>query len=284
LGKGETKNQMKKTIIKKNYALYLILILLTLVHATEADGVQDITPQISITIAPLVAHPGNQTLTGVVTIRNTSTSTLNSPLYLVVELPTGVTITGAFDLSPDQKPMLKLPLPQKGLLPGGTIPNFVVTFVNPKNVKFTPNLKVMNYAGSLPPVPGEAGKKTLAGIDANKNGIRDDVEIYIRVNFGKSEKEVQAMNQMAIATQMGILATTEEESVKSANADQRSVECQSYATPGSQAWKLVEAICLNTAARIDAWQNHERRLSGHTFESSDDEKGSCTFDPDLLKN
>ena len=126
----------------------------------------------------------------------------------------------------------------------------------------------------------------LAGIDVNGNGIRDDVEIYIRVNFGKSEKEVQALNQFARANQMGLIAKTEVESMKAGMAMMRSFDCQSYATPGSQAWKLVEAICLNTAARIDAWQDHERRISGQEFEASNtfDEKASCTFYPDLLKN
>ncbi|GHV60176.1 hypothetical protein FACS1894103_4970 [Campylobacterota bacterium] len=31
----------------------------------------------------------------------------------------------------------------------------------------------------LPPDPGKAGKATLEGIDSNKNGVRDDVEIEI---------------------------------------------------------------------------------------------------------
>lgn len=36
----------------------------------------------------------------------------------------------------------------------------------------------------VPPDPGEEGKKTLAGIDSNNNGVRDDVERAIAEEFG----------------------------------------------------------------------------------------------------
>ncbi len=272
------------TVFNKKKHLAILSILMISVGSARAE-LSDITSQVALDRAPLVFNRTNKTFKGLVTLRNTSSLTLSSPLYLVVSgLPNGVTITGAFDLSPDQYPMLKLPVPQNGLLPGDTIPNFTITFVNLNNLKFTPTLRVMNFIGSLPPDPGAEGKKTLAGIDVNRNGIRDDVEIYIRVNFGKSEKEVQVLNQFARANQLGLISKTEAESIKSMEAAMRFIDCQNYTTPGSQAWKSVEAICLNTPERIDAWQVHETRISGHTFKSSDNEKASCTFDPDIQKN
>ncbi|MDR3162380.1 MAG: hypothetical protein LBT81_00765 [Helicobacteraceae bacterium] len=33
----------------------------------------------------------------------------------------------------------------------------------------------------LPPDPGSEGRKTLEGIDSNNNGVRDDVEIAVRL-------------------------------------------------------------------------------------------------------
>lgn len=36
----------------------------------------------------------------------------------------------------------------------------------------------------VPLDPGEAGKETLAGIDSNKNGLRDDIERLIAEKFG----------------------------------------------------------------------------------------------------
>lgn len=39
---------------------------------------------------------------------------------------------------------------------------------------------------NLPPVPAtSANSKTLLGVDSNKNGVRDDVEIYIYTNISK---------------------------------------------------------------------------------------------------
>ena len=39
----------------------------------------------------------------------------------------------------------------------------------------------------VPPDPGAAGKTTLAGINSNNNGIRDDVEIFIAKEYGKDK-------------------------------------------------------------------------------------------------
>ena len=270
--------------IKNELIILSALMILTFAQSIRCDTLHELTSQVTVKVT-VGFSPTTQTFSDSITIRNTSGSTLGSPIYLLVDgLAPGVSIQGASELGPNKNPMLKLPIPQNGLPPGGTISNFVISYVNTNKVMVSPTLRVMHFIGPLPPDPGKAGKKTLAGIDVNGNGIRDDVEIYIRVNFGKSEKEVQALNQFARASQMGLIAKTEDESIKAMNAAMRFIDCQNYATPGSQAWKLVEAISLNTPERIDAWQDHETRLSGHTFKSSDNEKENCTFDPDLLKN
>jgi hypothetical protein len=40
----------------------------------------------------------------------------------------------------------------------------------------------------LPPDPGEAGKVTLAGIDSDNDGVRDDIQRYIALTYPNSEK------------------------------------------------------------------------------------------------
>src|SRR3989338_633400 len=42
--------------------------------------------------------------------------------------------------------------------------------------------------GNLPPDPGAEADKTIAGIDVNANGIRDDVELAILKKYPKPEK------------------------------------------------------------------------------------------------
>ncbi len=54
----------------------------------------------------------------------------------------------------------------------------------------------------LPPDPGAEADKTIQGIDANKNGIRDDVELAIFRSYPNSAKTRAVMLQYALALQM----------------------------------------------------------------------------------
>lgn len=57
--------------------------------------------------------------------------------------------------------------------------------------------------GELPPEPNEAeNNATLAGVDVNQNGIRDDVERAIYFTYQHSAKEAAAALQYAKALQM----------------------------------------------------------------------------------
>ncbi|MDP9249420.1 MAG: hypothetical protein M3M85_02855 [bacterium] len=55
---------------------------------------------------------------------------------------------------------------------------------------------------NLPPDPGALADETLAGVDANKNGIRDDVELAIFEAYPNSAKTRAALLQYALALQM----------------------------------------------------------------------------------
>ena len=56
---------------------------------------------------------------------------------------------------------------------------------------------------NLPPDPGAEADKTVAGIDANANGIRDDVELAIFKEYPNSAKTRAVLLQYALALQMG---------------------------------------------------------------------------------
>jgi hypothetical protein len=82
---------------------------------------------------------------------------------------------------------------------------------------------------NLPPDPEAEGKKTLEGIDANNNGIRDDVEIAI-YNYAPREDQAelrQAMIQQAKSSQAIIMADlSDSNAVKRLfEYDQRASEC-----------------------------------------------------------
>ncbi len=55
---------------------------------------------------------------------------------------------------------------------------------------------------NLPPDPGVEADKTVEGIDANKNGIRDDVELAIFKEYPNSAKTRAVLLQYALALQM----------------------------------------------------------------------------------
>ena len=55
---------------------------------------------------------------------------------------------------------------------------------------------------NLPPDPGAEADKTIAGIDANKNGIRDDVELAIFREYPNSAKTRAVLLQYALVLQM----------------------------------------------------------------------------------
>ena len=55
---------------------------------------------------------------------------------------------------------------------------------------------------NLPPDPGAEADKTIHGIDANKNGIRDDVELAIFKQYPNSAKTRAVLLQYALALQM----------------------------------------------------------------------------------
>lgn len=59
------------------------------------------------------------------------------------------------------------------------------------------------FGKNLPPDPGAEADKTVAGIDANQNGIRDDVELAIFKEYPNSAKTRAVLLQYALALQMG---------------------------------------------------------------------------------
>lgn len=139
----------------------------------------------------------------------------------------------------------------------------------------------------LPPDPGEEGKKTVAGIDSNNDGVRDDVERYIALTVTDSARHREALRSVAKAIQLEVTAVTKEQSLQAANAGARSIECLSYlGVRKSGLWKEVQTLMLNTGARINAMDAHNRRISGEVFTTlSDSERHTaCTFDAERLTN
>jgi len=88
---------------------------------------------------------------------------------------------------------------------------------------------------NLPPDPGLEADKTIQGIDANSNGIRDDVELAIFKEYPKSAKTRAVLLQYALSLQM--MATqpfvNEEIATAVAEKDSQSYDCIGEIIPRS---------------------------------------------------
>ena len=101
---------------------------------------------------------------------------------------------------------------------------------------------------NLPPDPGEAADDTIAGVDANENGIRDDVELAVFEKYPKSAKKRAVSLQYAMALQM--MTTQEIFNTDTATAviqqKSRAYECVG---DNSEVRNFVDEKQLNTKER-----------------------------------
>ena len=141
----------------------------------------------------------------------------------------------------------------------------------------------------LPPDPAEEGKATLEGIDSDNDGLRDDIQRYIALQYSDSVKTKAALRQAAMALQNIILNSPDETSaLRNTELEARASECIRYIRPvdGRRIDNMLLAEFLNTEARSRAYLAYDAKLSGHVFGTRDLEqyKRSCTFDPDQMED
>jgi hypothetical protein len=133
--------------------------------------------------------------------------------------------------------------------------------------------------------PGDAGEATLEGIDSDNDGVRDDVQRYIELTVPDSARHREALRSVARVIQRELLAQTKEDSIQAAIAGVRAIECLSYLGVRKQnRWKEVQALMLNTEARLLAMEAHNDRITGQVFTSLPDslKRSACTFDVEAL--
>lgn len=172
---------------------------------------------------------------------------------------------------------------------GNTTVTWTATDANNNSATATQLVTVIDNSifANLPPDPGAAGEATLEGIDSDNNGVRDDVQRWIVMNYPNSEKTRAALTQMVSSMQQFLLDAVDP--VKSyANAVQqdRDIECLVYVQPSGFYEIDVEfqAVFLNTYLRSKTWLQADKHLSGKAFPSHSNKKQGCNFDPDIMLN
>ena len=115
------------------------------------------------------------------------------------------------------------------------------------------------------PDPGEEGKKTVAGIDSDNNGIRDDVQIWINSSYPISSYSSvnQALKQHSKGYQFALENYNDKQKViEGIHNLSEATACLVWITDVNTASALVRehtSMMLNTVARMEA----DIIMSGH---------------------
>lgn len=144
---------------------------------------------------------------------------------------------------------------------------------------------------TLPPDPGEAGLATLAGVDSDKDGVRDDVQRFVALNYPDSQRTQAALLQLAKGFQvwLEVPANDVNAAYAASQKSERAMECVYAVTNADKAYAAINEIklqVLNTDARQDLFFATDKLLSGGIFETTPDfQSGStCAFNPQALPN
>jgi len=142
---------------------------------------------------------------------------------------------------------------------------------------------------NLPPDPGEEGNKTIEGVDANRNGIRDDVELAIFKEYPNSAKTRAALLQYArahfMATQQPFLnneiATeiSREISRGSYCIGESIGEGDDYFEKFLSLTNFMESTIFNTEDRIQFSNNFFEKVRSYS-----DLENECDLDYSALKD
>jgi len=148
----------------------------------------------------------------------------------------------------------------------------------------------------LPPEPdAKVNNATLLGVDSNDNGVRDDVERYIIQTYKDEKIAIEIGFQVARAYNAVIEDPSNAEEV--AKIMDASFDCESYFRNDADEFgdpiilkdrimtsKQFKSIQLNTEARIRAYLEYNRNMSGsvYTATHADKEKEKCTFDVEQM--
>jgi hypothetical protein len=145
---------------------------------------------------------------------------------------------------------------------------------------------------NLPPDPGALADQTVAGIDANNNGIRDDVELAIFNAYPNSAKTRAVLLQYALALQMEFIQPIINREIVTAVAEDEGsaymcvgevtsrADFNKFIKISDQLHSFVEDKQLNTDARKQAQKDF---FNGHLDSYSDSDK-TCDVDLSTLPN
>jgi hypothetical protein len=125
------------------------------------------------------------------------------------------------------------------------------------------------FPRGFPPDPGEAGKKTLEGIDSDHDGLRDDLQRWIYARFPNEPKKRAALKQMAIVFGKELMINHDrKELIEAHNRSEKAIVCLRHIFGSlSGEMGIVRAKVLNTYERSKRHLEINRWYDGMGFES-----------------
>lgn len=139
----------------------------------------------------------------------------------------------------------------------------------------------------LPPDPGPGGMTTLAGVDSDGDGVRDDVQRYIALTYPNSAQTRAALTQITKAVQSLILNSMGTPDFTDLG---HALECSvaiNGTQPTFQMYAALRAQILNTLPRLQAFFAADAKLSAqpaYTLTLGPQEGSLCTLNPATLPN
>ena len=143
---------------------------------------------------------------------------------------------------------------------------------------------------NLPQMPSNPDS-SIAGVDANRNGIRDDVELAIFKEYPNSAKTRAVLLQYALALQMEMVQTVVNKGTVIAVAQEKSqaagcisevtprTDLQRFITATRQLTDFIKKIQINTSTRDQAQIAFYKNLDSYS-----DLKETCDIELSTLPN
>ncbi|MFI5421009.1 MAG: hypothetical protein ACHQ1H_08585, partial [Nitrososphaerales archaeon] len=140
--------------------------------------------------------------------------------------------------------------------------------------------KGFKFPPGFPLDPGEAGKKSLEGIDSDHDGLRDDIQRWIYARFPKDPKKRGALRQDATITQKMLLLThdsNELEKMKKLGEKASTCLFETFSDPDEayNEGRYVEAKVVNTPERIRKYLEVDHWFDGTTSSSYPKDGTAC---------
>lgn len=126
---------------------------------------------------------------------------------------------------------------------------------------------------------GEDTTPGLKGIDADRNGIRDDIDLMITQKYSATPAQRDVAKRLARAMQGYLESTNRTEAFNNYRPISKALSCMYIKLQGDEAFrrnmmlKDIESMTSNTRERFKQYWNVNRMMSGATIDINND--GPC---------